>query len=325
MASSGQITWDAASPAPIVLLQGKEDLLARRASERIRQVLRMEDPDLEVIDIAADDYEPGALVMHASPSLFMEPKLLRISGLAKMTDAFLDDALAAVQEPFDSTTILLRHDGSSTRGKRLLDSIKKGGGVVVDCAEIKRFEAKVAFARAEFAEAEREVTPGALNKLVKLFERSLDELASAIAQLVSDTTGQITEDSVAQYYRGSDATTAFEVADAAIAGNAGQALVLLRQAIWAGSSPVPIVAAFAARLRTMAKVSAVGGPEAQAAKTLGMPGWMVRNARRDLQRFTEEGLARSIRVIAETDHAVKGASRAPEYSVERMVRIIAAR
>lgn len=325
MASSGQITWEAASPAPIVLLHGKEELLASRASARIKQILQMEDPDLEVIDIAADDYEPGALLMHASPSLFMEPKLLRVNGVAKMSDAFLEDALAAVEQPFDSTTILLRHDGSSTRGKKLLDTVKKGGGVVVDCSEVKRFEAKIAFARAEFAEADREATPGALNRLVKLFERSLEELAGAISQLVADTSGQVTEETVKQYYRGSEATTAFEVADAAISGNAGQALVLLRQAIWSGSSPVPIVAAFAARLRTMAKVSAAPGPEAQAAKTLGMAPWMVRNARRDLQRFSEERLARCIRVIAETDHAVKGASRAPEYSVERMVRIIAAR
>lgn len=324
MAKSGQISWDAAFPAPIVLLHGKEDLLARRASERIRQVLRMEDPELEVIDIAADDYEPGALLMHASPSLFMEPKLLRVSGLSKMSDAFLEDAMAAAKEPFDATTILLRHDASSTRGKRLVDTVKRDG-VVVDCSEVKDFDAKVAFARAEFAEADREATPGALNRLVRLFERSLDELAGAIAQLVSDTAGQVTEESVAKYYRGSEATSAFDVADAAIKGNAGQALVLLRQAIWSGSSPVPIVAAFAARLRTMAKVSAAGGSEAQAAKSLGMPGWMVRNARKDLQRFDEQRLAKCIRIIAETDHAVKGASRAPEYSVERMVRVIAAR
>ena len=319
------VTWDAASPAPIVLLHGKEELLASRASDRIRQMLRMEDPELEVIDIDASDYDGGALLTHASPSLFMEPKLLRVSGLSKMTDAFLEDALALVAEPFEGATVVLRHDASSTRGKRLIDTVKKGAGLVVDCAELKRFEAKVDFARAEFAEAQREVSPGALNRLVGLFETSLAELAGAIGQLVSDTSGLVDEEAIAKYYRGSQVTTAFDVADAAIAGNAGQALVLLRQAMWSGSAPVPIVAAFAAKIRTLAKVSGIGGAEGQVAKQLGMPPWMVGKARRDLQRFSEARLARAVRVVAETDHAVKGASRSPEYAVERMVRIIAAR
>lgn len=319
------VRWDAASPAPVVLLHGKEELLAARAGERIRQMLRLEDPELEVIDIDAADYDGGALFTHASPSLFMEPKLLRVTGLSRMTDAFLEDALALISEPFEGTTIVLRHDGSSTRGKRLIDTVKKGAGVVVDCAELKQFEAKVDFARAELGEAQREASPGALNRLVGLFEASLSDLSAAISQLVSDTEGLIDEAAVAQYYRGSQVTSAFDVADAAIAGNAGQALVLLRQAMWSGSSPVPIVAAFAAKVRTLAKVSGIGGSEAQVAKQLGMPPWMVGRARRDLQRFSEERLGRAVRVVAETDHAVKGASRAPEYAVERMVRIIAAR
>ena len=73
--------WQEAVPAPIVLLLGKEELLVSRANRRIRDILRMEDEGLDVDDIDAGSYDPGTLALQASPSLFMEPKLLRVSDL----------------------------------------------------------------------------------------------------------------------------------------------------------------------------------------------------------------------------------------------------
>lgn len=309
--------WQEASPAPIVLLLGKEELLASRASKRIRDILRMEDEGLEVHDIDASSYTPGTLAMQASPSLFMEPKLLRVSDLERMDDAFLEEAMAMVNDPFEGATVVMHHSAASTRGKRLLDAIKGGKGMVVDCGELKHDNEKQAFAREEFAEAGRQITEGARSLLVKQFSDSLGSLAGAIAQLIADTSGQITEDVVKQYYEGHEQTNAFNVADAALGGNAERALVLLRQAMWSGAHPVPIVAAFAYRVRTMAKVS-TGARVRLAPKALD-------DAKRDLRRFNEATLARAVRIVAETDLAVKGGSRSPEYALERMIRILAAR
>src|SRR3546814_14895603 len=56
----------------------------------------------------------------------------------------------------------------------------------------------------------------------------------------------------------------FRVADAAIAGQAGEALRLLRHAIATGLDPVPIVAVLAAQLRQLIKVGSAGrGSSAQ--------------------------------------------------------------
>ena len=316
MARTPMTRWQEAAPAPIVLLLGKEELLVSRANRRIRDILRMEDEGLEVHDIDAGSYDPGTLALQASPSLFMEPKLLRVSDLNSMTDAFLDDAMAMIDDPFDGATVVMHHSGATTRGKRLLDAVKGGKGIVVDCGELKYDSEKQAFARAEFVEAGREATPGAQNLLVKRFSDSIGSLAGAIAQLVADTTGQITEEVVEKYYEAHEHTTAFQVADAAVRGNAAQALVLLRQTLWSGAHPVPIVAAFAYRIRSLAKVS-TGQRVRLAPKAID-------EARSDLRRFDEAKLARAVRVVAETDLAVKGGERSPEYALERMIRILAA-
>jgi len=85
---------------------------------------------------------------------------------------------------------------------------------------------------------------------------------------------------------------------------------------------VPIVAALALRLRTLARVAAIRGGSVTA-RELGLQDWQVRNANRDLARWTPEGLATAITAVAQADAEVKGAGRDPVYAVEKAVLTIA--
>ena len=321
-----QLAWHSVEPAPVVLITGPEQLLAERATRAIREKLASADPSLEVNDIDAAAYAPGELLTLASPSLFAEPRLIRVSQVEKMTDAFLDEALAYLAAPADDTVLVLRHAGG-VRGKKLLDAIRAGtgGGVEVVCAELKREGDKIDFASAEFRAAGRKASPGAVRALVAAFTDDLAELAAACRQLISDTDGDITEQVVDRYYAGRAEVTAFAVADAAIAGRPGEALGLLRHALASGSDPVPMVAAFAMKIRTMAKLAGARGSSNDLARRFGLQGWQVDRARRDLQGWTDEGLARAIEALADADAQVKGAGRDPDYALERMVGVIASR
>lgn len=321
-----QLAWHSVDPAPVVLVTGSEQLLAERAIRAIREKMRDADPSLEVSDIDAGAYAPGELLTLASPSLFAEPRLIRVSQVEKATDAFLEETLGYLDAPADDTVLVLRH-GGGVRGKKLLDAIRagSGGGVEVVCAELKREGDKIDFAAAEFRAAKRKATPGAVRALVSAFTDDLAELAAACRQLISDTDGDITEQTVDRYYAGRAEVTAFAVADAAIAGRPGEALGLLRHALASGSDPVPIVAAFAMKVRTMAKLAGARGSSNDLARQFGLQGWQVDRARRDLQGWTDEGLARAIEALAAADAQVKGAGRDPVYALERMVAVIASR
>jgi DNA polymerase III subunit delta len=321
-----QLGWDGIRPAPVVLVTGPEAFLAERSIRSLRDLLKAEDPSLEVHDIEADGYAPGELLTLASPSLFGEPRLLRVSAVEKCTDAFLSDALAYLESPADDTYLVLRH-GGGVRGKKLLDALRAGtgGGIEIVCAELKKDAEKYDFAAAEFSAANRRITAGALRAVVSAFSDDLAELAAACQQLLADTAEQITEQTVAKYYGGRVETNSFQVADAAIAGRRGEALVLLRHALASGADPVPMVAAFASKLRTMAKVSGARGAANAVASQYGLAPWQVDRARRDLQGWTEEGLGRSIEAVAEADAQVKGGGRDPVYALERLVVAISAR
>ena len=72
----------------------------RRARDRgCARLSRAEDPSLEVSDLRADDYVQGTLLGVTSPSLFGEPRLVRVSGVEKCSDAFLAEALSYLAVP----------------------------------------------------------------------------------------------------------------------------------------------------------------------------------------------------------------------------------
>ena len=321
-----QLAWNAVRPAPIVLVTGPEDVLAERAITMLRDFLRAEDPSLEVSDIEADGYRRGELLTLASPSLFGEPRLIRVGAVDKSSDDFLLDALDYVDQTAEATTLVLRHR-SGQRGKKLLEAIRAGAGAGIEivCAELKRDADKQDFAIAEFRAAGRKISPGALRALVAAFSEDLRELSAACRQLIADSPGDISEAVVAKYYGGQVETNAFAVADAAIAGRHGEALIALRHALDSGADPVPMVAAFAMKVRTMAKVSGARGGGPQLASSLGLAPWQVDRARRDLAGWTDAGLAAAIEALAATDAAVKGAERDPVFALERLVGIISAR
>ena len=321
-----QLAWHQVRPAPVVLVSGPEDYLAERAIRSLRDLLRTEDPSIEISDIEADQYAPGELLTLASPSLFNEPRLIRVVNVEKCNDAFILETVDYLEHPADDTYLVLRHGGGS-RGKRLLDAIRvgTGGGIEIVCAELKKDVEKSDFAAAEFAAAGRRVTGSAIRALVMAFSDDLAELAAACAQLIADEVDEITEATVEKYYSGRVETNAFKVADAAIAGRQGEALVLLRHALASGADPVPIVAAFAAKLRTMAKVAGTTSPAGQVAQKFGLAPWQVDRARRDLQGWTDDGLGRAIEALADTDAQIKGLGRDPVFALERMIGIIASR
>src|SRR5688500_2055390 len=101
-----QLSWRSPQPAPIVLVSGPEEICAERAISGVRDFLRAEDPSLEVSDLRADDYTPGALLAVTSPSLFGEPRLVRVSGVEKCSDVFLAEAVSYLAFPQEGATVI---------------------------------------------------------------------------------------------------------------------------------------------------------------------------------------------------------------------------
>jgi DNA polymerase-3 subunit delta len=315
-----QIDWRNAAPAAVVFISGPEEFLAGRALRSIRDQLKAKDPSLEIHEIEASDYSAGQLLNLTSPSLFAEPRLVIIRGLERSSDDLIVDGLSYLLQPTEDTTVVLRHNSSSVRGKKLVDAIRASGvAIEINCLAITKDAERVAFVQAEFSGASRKITVGAVRALLDAFADDIAELASACGQLLLDSADNITEEIVDRYYGGRVETNAFKVVDAALAGRSGEALALLRHALSSGSDPVPLVAAISMKIRQLAKIYSNRNASAQ---SLGMAPWQLDRARKDVAGWGEDGLAATIEALADADAAAKGAERDPVYSLEKLVQLI---
>ena len=173
------VPWHGIRDAPVVLISGPESFLADRAMRILTDRLKSADAGVEISDIDASSYVGGELFQMASPSLFGEPRLVRVTALEKCSDAFLEEALTYLESPEHEVVVVMRHGGGN-RGKKLLDALKKSGptALIVECKEIKKDSDRMSFLSAEFQRMGASITPGAQRALADAFSSDLAEPVS---------------------------------------------------------------------------------------------------------------------------------------------------
>lgn len=314
---SSELSFRQVSPAPLTLAVGTENYFAGMALSRLKVELRRQYPNLEYHQIDSD-YEAGALLNLASPSLFSEPRFIAIQVIS--SDLVADLEVLAASENDDETFVYIRVSGNSTAAKTIRKNFPNAQ--VVNCDELKRDSDKQSFVSAELRSYGKNIDARACRALVSSFGSNLEELGAACSQLASLDAQEISFEIVDDLFGGREETNSFKVADAAIVGNTAEALRLLRHSLNTGTDPVPMVAALAMRIRQMAKLISNQNVSASA---LGMQAWQLDRVRRDLSGWSELSLAAIVKLLAETDQKIKGGSRHPLFELEKLVVAIATR
>ncbi|MET8199717.1 DNA polymerase III subunit delta [Micromonospora taraxaci] len=313
-----------ASLAPILLVLGDEELLATRAVTEAVAKVRSVDPEVDVREYQAGALTVGEIAEMLSPSLFGGRRLLILRSGQDARKDLVAALLAYAKNPDPDVQLLVLHLGAA-KGKAFADGLRAAGATVVPAVKLKGHRDRVAFVRDEIRRAGGKCTDDAAEALIAAVGNDLRELAAACSQLIADTDGRITAETVARYYRGRVEVTGFTVADATMVGDVPAALEALRWALHVGVDPVPIADALADGVRTVARVASAGrGNPYQLASSLGMPAWKIERAQRQGRGWTPEGLVRAMQVAAECNAAVKGGSDDRAYALERAVFSVAA-
>jgi len=316
-----------ASASFVTAIVGDDEFLVERAVTAVVAHARTLDPDTDVRELAAAEFEAGQLAELTSPSLFGERRVLVIRDLDLLPKERLDDVVGAMHVAADDMVIVVTHKGG-VRGKAMLDAALAAGATRVDCARITRPGERVDFVRAEFRRAGRPVADDGARALIEAVGNDLRELSAACAQLATDTDGRIDGESIARYYRGRPEANGFAVSDRALEGRVGDALEQLRWALAVGTAPVLITSALAQGVRALAKVASAprGMGGAELARELAMPPWKIDRVRGQLRGWTPSGVSAAVTAIAQADEQVKGGGTDAGYALEKAVlAIVAAR
>ncbi|HEX2771937.1 MAG TPA: DNA polymerase III subunit delta [Micromonosporaceae bacterium] len=312
------------APDPVLLVLGDEELLVSRAVGEVVEAARATDPHADVREYEAGALNPGEIAEMTSPSLFGGRRVLVVRSGQDARKELIAALVGYARRPDPEVTLVVVHAGGA-KGKALADGLREAGATVQPATKPKGHRDRVAFVRTEIRRGGGRCADDAAEVLIAAVGTDLRELASAAAQLIADTDGRITAETISRYYRGRAEVSGFTVADAAVVGDVPAALEALRWALHIGVDPVPIADAIADGVRTVARVASAGrGSSYQVASSLGLPPWKVERAQRQARGWTAEGLVDAMRAAAECNAAVKGGTDDRGYALERAVFAVAA-
>lgn len=305
----------------VTLVTGKEEFLNERTVTAVREAVKRHDAEAEHSETRASELTLASLGELAAPSLFSSTRCVVVRALEDLPEESQAGLLDYAAAPAEDVAVVLVH-GGGPKGSGVLTRLRKLGTVT----EIKAGELKPSefpgFVTAEVASHGGRIDQDAAVALVQSVGQDLRGLAGAAAQLVSDFPGEVLDTArVRQYFGGRAEAKSFAVADSAFWGRRAQALEELRWAIDTGVAPVLVTSAFAGGARGVARY--MGAPrgmrEVDLAREVGVPPWKVRTVRDQSRGWTEAGIARAIRAVAQADADIKGAASDPSYTLERLV------
>jgi DNA polymerase-3 subunit delta len=308
----------------LCLVSGDEELLVARAVADVTAIARASDPDADVREFDAAALAPGELAEALSPSLFGDRRVVVVRNGQDAKKDLVAALLGYARDPDPEVSLVVTHAGGA-KGKAFAEGLRDAGAIVVSAAKLTRQRERVDFVRNEVRRLGGKCGEDAAEALLAAVGNDLRELAAACAQLIADTGGRVSAETVSRYYRGRAEVSGFTVADAVMVGDIPAALEALRWALQVGVDPVPIADALADGVRTVARVASAGrGSPYQLASSLGMPAWKIERAQRQARGWTAEGLVDAMHVAAQCNAAVKGGSDDRGYALERAVFAVSA-
>ncbi|MGH3761361.1 DNA polymerase III subunit delta [Actinophytocola sp.] len=311
----------AVTPPALQLVLGEEELLVERAVRAAVDAAKLADPTAELTRVKVSDLTPPELAELVSPSLFAERRVIVLEGAHDAGKDIAASITSYVREPAEGVQLVVLHTGGGRKpAKDLITALRSAEAHVVECPRITRPADREAFVRNEIRRAGGRSDAEAVSALIDSVGSDLRELASAAAQLVADTGGQVTAEEVRRYHRGRADVTGFAVAEKAITGDVAGALEMLRWAMQLGVPHVLVADALADGVRTVARVAGAGRADPyRLSSELGMPTWKVRKALSQSRGWHAAGLVAAMQVVAEVNADVKGVAVDADFALQRAV------
>ncbi len=306
------------------LITGSNEFLAERTIAAARSAVRAVDADADISELCGADLGPGALAEITSPSLFASKRSVVVFRVEDVPDVSAPSLLSYVEAPAPDVHLVLHHTGG-TKGKALLDKLRKAGAVEIKALQLKKWELP-RWVTAEFRAVGAKVGEPAATALVDAVGEDMRALAGAVDQLVADAAGEpVTTELVRRYFGGRAEVKGFAIAAAAIDGKEADALEQLRWAFSSRVDSVLITSAVASGLRSVARYAAAprGLREADLAREVGVPPWKLRSLAVSSRGWSPRGLAVAIQAAAKADADVKGAAGDRLWACERLVISVA--
>ncbi|PKZ18529.1 DNA polymerase III subunit delta [Gardnerella leopoldii] len=321
---------------PVTLVVGGDAYLNELNARNVREKVQKSAPDAEIIELDASTADQYAFDEAVGPSLFGDGTIVIINNLQQADESLVDAIENFCKQTQNSensennfvdssaTWVIARHEGR-LKGKSIITRLTKAGANTITVPDLKKDDAKLNFVMSIFERHNRSVEPQAAQRLVSVLGSKTGELAALCSQLCFDyDDNPITLDIVDRYLIADPQVTGFFVADKAVAGHAGSAVLAARTAIAQGVDAIALIGALAAKVRVIALAMAIRNGTISSAEAKVNP-WALKMAMRQLAGWNSAGVSKCLQSLAWADEQCKGGSSDANYALEKCIMLIASR
>ena len=314
-----------------VVCFGEDDFLRRLAREHLRQLLFADSDDFSTRRIAGREAELAEVLDDLrTVSLFGAERTLV---LVEDADDFVSKhrpQLESYLEKPSSAGVLILDVRTWPKNTRLFKALDKSG-LQIDCSSPKPAALRSWLAKWAPSRHGAKLDGSAAELLLEIIGPELGLLDQELAKLAAyaGSEGKITAEMVKELVGGWRAKTTWEMLDAALGGEAREALTQLDRLLSAGEHPVALLGPIGFTLRRFASTARIIN-RAQAAgkritvrdalKQAGIKPFVIAKSESQLRQIGPQRAARLDRWLLDADLALKGESRLPpRFVLEQLI------
>ncbi|MDR0782966.1 MAG: DNA polymerase III subunit delta [Propionibacteriaceae bacterium] len=302
----------------LTLVTGPETFLAERTAARLITQAQAENPNAGLRRASGPDLVPAMIDEMAGTDLFSSASIAYIAEAEKLPSAVEARLLELAKAVPEDIALIITHQGGN-QGKALLNKLTPLAADEINCAAYKPYQL-AKFVAQEVQAGGKAIGADAAQALVDAVGHDTRALAAAVTQLLADTDDDLlTVAIINRHFAGRATVNAFAVADDALAGRVGEAIVKLRWALTTGVAHVLVTSALANSLRQIGMYLAISRHHPPGAAEIGVPTWKIKDIATSARAWSEPGIADAIRAVAQADAQIKGAAQDPDFALESLI------
>lgn len=304
--------------AAIVLSGSDEVLLSKARTDLVTELVGDGDPTLLVAELSGEEYEMGELVDAAQTPPFLTDRRIVVGrGLQRFNKDDFAPLIAYLENPLDTTMLVLEWGGTGRVTKAVADAVKAAGGDVRSTGPGRKVGD---WARTTMTDAGLRPDGPGMALITDWLGDDAGKLPGVLATLTA-TYGQgarLSAADIEPFLTEAGGVPPWDLTDAIDKGDIPAALIALRRMIGSGRHPLQIMATLHTHFQRILRLDGAGVTnDKEAATLLGMKGstFPAKKALNQSRKLGSNGAKRSIALLAGADLDLRGVVDWPDHLV----------
>ena len=301
---------------PVYLVRGEDASLMSQGLSALLSELAADDP-LGIEHLPAEADLAVALEALSTPSLLGDRRVVVVRDVGRFDAAAVEPLLAYLAEPSEGSVLVLVTGGGQTN-RRLSDAVRKRGHVL-DTGVPQKAKEKTQWIAEQVAAGPVRLAPGATRKLTAHLGEDMGRLETLLAGLAAayGEGATVTDDELEPFLGAAGGVAPWDLTDAMDRGDTSGAVVALHRMLDGGQRhPMAVLSTLSRHVLALVRLDGAGvRSDAEAAALIGTSPFPARKALAHSRKLGSDSISRAVRLVAQADLDLRGASEWPSVLV----------